>query len=99
MRQRGEIFNCQGTGGPRFEHLAAKRDGRVTWFKHNVRLLGARGTRWRGNGQVPRFQHNTRRKYFGKICDAPFWGSRPDFAADGLGNMETCGLSPSLHSS
>ncbi len=58
------VFNCQGSGGQRFEHLAAKRNWRESWFKHNVRLFGASESHSRANGQVPSFSAQYEKKIF-----------------------------------
>ncbi len=81
------LLGFQTAVGRRFEHLAEKRDWRASRFKHNVRLCGARGNRSRGNGQVPRFQHNTRRKYFRKICDPPSRLGSEALVANGSGSV------------
>jgi len=68
-RTTDKLLSFQTTVGQRFEHLAAKRDWRESWFKRNVRLCGASGSHSRLNGKALFFSKMRRKKYFGRFVN------------------------------
>jgi len=68
-RATNNLLSFQTTVGQRFERLAAKRDWRESWFKHNVRLCGASGSHPKVKRKVLRFQQDAKKKYFGRFVN------------------------------
>jgi hypothetical protein len=72
----------------RGKQLAAKasntlrrREVGESWFKHNVRLCGERGSHSTANGQLLRFQHINEGKIFWEICDRVLLGGKTTMVA------------------